>query len=108
MSMATKVTKTTKGSKTKTSTKKLTNKKLDTKNVKSTVKQIVKSKREIKYKYPTEVELPMDRKQWRQKVRGKLRKFERDITAMRKNKSKGITKVNVAYKKYRKLVLLVP
>ncbi len=105
--MAAKTKKTTKGS-NETSTKKLTNKKLDTKNVKSTVKQIVKSKREIKYNYPSEVELPMDRKKWRQAVRNKLRAFERNLTKMRTNKSKGITKVKLEYKKYRKLVLLVP
>jgi len=60
--------------------KPLSTKKLDKKNAKTTVKQVVKSQREIKYKYPTEVDNTLDRKAFRQKVRNEDRAFQRKLS----------------------------
>ena len=82
-------------------------KELDTKNIKDTVKQVVESEREIKYKYPEEIDNQLDRKAWRQKTRNKLRTMERAITKSEEG-SKEKVKLEREYKAYRKEVLLVP
>lgn len=79
---------------------------LDTKNIKDTVKQVVESEREIKYKYPAEVDNQLDRKTFRQKVRNKLRSMERELAKVTGEKEK--VKQEKALKAYRKEVLLVP
>ena len=81
-------------------------KELDTKNIKDTVKQVVESEREIKYKYPEEIDNQLDRKTWRQKTRNKLRAFERELAKLEDGKDK--VKLNKEYIAFRKEVLLVP
>lgn len=78
---------------------------LDKKNVKATVKKVVKSTREIKYAYPADITSPTQRKSWRQTTRSAIYKFERDIA-----KAKGAEKVtlNKKFQVLRKKVLLVP
>lgn len=96
----------TTATKKKTTTKKVARKtKLDNKNVKETVAKIVKSTREIKYNYPSKVKQPLERKQWRQKVRNTIRKYERDLAKL---KGAAKIKLNKEYKVYRSEVLLVP
>lgn len=79
--------------------------KLDSKNVKKTVKQVVESKREIKYNYPEEIKGPLKRKAFRQKARNHVRALERKV-----NKATGADKKK--YEKqlasYRQEVFLVP
>lgn len=79
---------------------------LDTKNVKDTIKMTVESKREIKYKYPEEIEGPEfkdERKTWRQKVRNKMKTLEAAV-----GKADNPAKAEKELKAYRKEVLLVP
>jgi hypothetical protein len=79
---------------------------LDTKNIKDTVKQVVESTREIRYKYPEEINNQLDRKAWRQKTRNKMQKFESDLLKEKDEKKKG--KLNREYLAFRKEVLMVP
>lgn len=85
---------------------KVNEKQLDTENIKDTVKQIVESEREIKYKYPEGVDNQIDKKTFRQKTRNKLRSFERELAKLPDGKEK--VKLNKEYQAYRKEVLLVP
>ena len=85
---------------------KVNEKQLDTENIKDTVKQIVESEREIKYKYPEGVDNQIDKKTFRQKTRNKLRSFERELAKLTDGKEK--VKLNKEYQAYRKEVLLVP
>lgn len=80
-------------------------KKLDSKNIKKTVKQVVESKREIKYNYPTDIKGPLKRKAFRQKARNHVRSLERQL-----NKAKGAErkKLEAELKAYRAEVFLVP
>ena len=76
-------------------TKKVLTKKVDkAKDVKKTTKDAVTQKvishRELKYKYPKGMINTLKRKSFRQQVRNKLRKFERDIA-----KAKGQDKVTL-------------
>ena len=79
---------------------------LDDKNIKDTVKQTVESEREIRYNYPAEVDNQLDRKAWRQKVRNKIRAYERALSKEKDEKAKA--KINKEYLAYRKEVLTVP
>lgn len=81
---------------------------LDEKNVKTTVKQVVKSQREIKYKYPAEVDNQLDRKGWRQKTRNKDNKFKAKIAKMAKAGNPDLHKEEIKYGKFRKEHYLVP
>jgi len=93
-------------SNTKTVTKRKSSKAvLDKKNIKETVKKVVKSTREIKYAYPADIISPTQRKSWRQTTRSAIYKFERDIA-----KAKGADKaaLNKKFQAFRKKVLLVP
>ena len=101
-----KVAKVTKGSKTEQILKAKKKAELDDKNIKDTIKQVVESEREIRYKYPEEVDNQLDRKGWRQKVRNKLRALERAIDKEKEEKAKA--KLNKEYLAYRKEVLMVP
>ena len=87
--------------------KKVSKADLDSKNIKDTIKQVVESEREIKYKYPEEIDNQLDRKAWRQKVRNTLRAMERNISKA-EDGSKEKVKLEREYKAYRKEVLLVP
>lgn len=102
-------TKVAKGSKTATIKAKLKeNKKdLDTKNIKDTVKQIVQSERDIRYKYPEDIDNQLDRKAWRQKIRNKMRAYERALTKLEAG-TKEYIKLEREHKAYRKEVLMVP
>ena len=79
--------------------------KLDDKNKKNTVKQVVKSQREIKYKYPADIDNQLDRKSWRQKVRGKDKGFMLRITKLEASAKK---KEEIRYKRFRTEHYLVP
>jgi len=92
-----------------TTTKKSTNtraKKLDKANVKAVVKQVVKSKREIKYKYPEGIEGTLERKAWRQKVRNKNTQFIKKIAKADSETSK--KKLGIQMRKFRKEHYMVP
>lgn len=78
---------------------------LDTKNVKTTVKQAVVSQREIKYKYPEELTDQLERKAWRQKVRAKLKSLELGLSRATGKEERLAKK---ALEEFRKEVLLVP
>jgi hypothetical protein len=77
----------------------------DKKNVKNTIEQVVESNRQIKYKYPEDLTDTVKRKKFRQIVRNKLRKYERELADLT---GKAKVKLNTEYQKYRKEVLLVP
>lgn len=94
--------KTNKGSKAK---KTLSKKNLDSKNVKDTVTKVVETKREMKYIYPDGMDDQVEKKKWRQKVRNKIYKFERDIQKLEGKEAKAKEK---KYATYRKEVLQVP
>ena len=81
---------------------------LDTKNIKDTVKAIVETERELRYNYPEDVVDQIDRKKWRQKVRNKLRSFERELNKIEDHESKDYKKINKELQAYRKEVLMVP
>lgn len=87
---------------------KLNKAELDKKNIKETVKMAVESQREIKYKYPEEINNQLDRKTWRQKVRNKLDAFVVTIDKMKKSNDAGLPKKEKEYQSYRKQVLMVP
>jgi hypothetical protein len=67
------------------------------------VKQTVESQREIKYNYPTECKLPLDRKKWRQATRGKLKRIEGKIFKAKSDSMKA--KFTKELKKYESEVL---
>lgn len=79
---------------------------LDTKNLKDTVKTAVVSIRQVKWKYPEDVNGPLDRKAWRGVQRTKLTKMEAAITTAESDKAKKLNEKALA--EYRKEVLLVP
>ena len=79
---------------------------LDTKNLKDTVKTAVVSIRQVKWKYPADVNGPLDRKAWRGVQRNKLTKMEAAITTAETDKAKKLNEKALA--EYRKEVLLVP
>lgn len=89
----------------KTSKSKAAKAQLDKDNVKDTVKKVVETQRELKYNYPEDMKDPMERKRFRQQVRNKLYKYERDIPNL---KGKELTDLTKEYNDYRKEVLLVP
>ena len=95
-----KTTITKKGTKTKKAI-------LDKKNAKTTVKQVVKSQREIKYKYPEDIDNQLDRKAWRQKVRGKDKQFKLKIAKMKESNNPSLSKLEATYKKFRTAHYLV-
>lgn len=82
-------------------------KELDTKNLKDTVKTQVTSMRELKWKYPEDITLPLERKEWRSKQRREMNKLE---AAVGKNKDnpKELKKAETQLKSFRKQVLMVP
>lgn len=80
----------------------------DDKNIKDTVKTIVTQERELFYKYPEDIDNPLDRKKWRQKVRNAIRAFDRNLSKMDDTESKEYRKLEKEYKAYRKEVLMVP
>lgn len=75
---------------------------LDKNNKKTTVKQTVKSQREIKYRYPTEVDNQLDRKAWRQKTRNTNKQFLARISKMKAENSSKLGKEEIKYRKFRK------
>lgn len=95
---ATKATKTVKATNAQQGT--------DKKAVKNTIKKVVKSTRELKYKYPADMENTVDRKSFRQTARNKMRSLERAIASAENAKEKDALKKEL--KAYRAEVLLVP
>lgn len=89
-------------SKAKTTQSKAKDKKLDDINKAKTLQKVT-SNREIKYKYPENCKDPLARKAFRQKVRAKLRKFERDLAGL---KGKARTPILNEFKAYKAEVLL--
>lgn len=79
---------------------------LDTKNLKDTVKTAVTSMRQVKWKYPSDINDPLERKAWRGTQRTKMTKLEAAITTAESEKSKKANEKALA--EYRKEVLLVP
>lgn len=65
----------------------------------------VVSNREVKYIYPDDVNDTLTRKAWRQKVRNKLDKLERDMYRIKDTNSKEYKFAQKAYNDYRKTVL---
>lgn len=65
----------------------------------------VVSNREVKYVYPDDVNDTLSRKAWRQKVRNKLDKLERDMFRIKDQNSKEYKAAEKAYNEYRKTVL---
>ncbi len=80
----------------------------DDKNIKDTVKTIVTQERDLFYKYPEDIDNPLDRKKWRQATRNKMRAFERNLSKVEDTESKEYRKLDKEYKAYRKEVLMVP
>lgn len=79
---------------------------LDTKNLKNTVKTAVTSMRQVKWKYPTDINDPLERKAWRGTQRKKLTQMEAAITTAPNDKAKKLNEK--ALKDYRIQVLLAP
>lgn len=77
---------------------------VDSANEAHTVKQVVESRRDIKYNYPQSCKEPLERKSFRQKARNKLRTFERQMTKL---KGKKLTELRKEYNAYKKEVLFV-
>ena len=100
--MKTKEAKTTKVVKIK----KINKAELDKENIKRTVKTIVQSNREIKYKYPEDLTGVLERKAWRQKTRSKLENLELQVS--RAQGPKELKAATTEFKRFRKEVLLVP
>lgn len=87
---------------------KVTPAKADAKNLKDTVTTVVKSKREVKYIYPTEMEDdPMAKKSFRQKARDKDKSYLKDIEVAKKKKE-DTAKIEKQYLAWRKTTYLVP
>lgn len=91
--------------KTKAETKKEAVTKEVTKINKTNLVEKVVSNREVKYVYPADVNDTLSRKAWRQKVRNKLEKLERDMFRIKDQKSKEYKAAEKAYNEYRKTVL---
>ena len=80
----------------------------DHKNIKDTVTTIVKSKREVKYIYPTDIEDDaMAKKSFRQKARDKDKSWLKDIEVAKKKKE-DTAKLEKQYHAWRKTTYLVP
>ena len=79
---------------------------LDTKNLKDTVKTAVISQREVKWKYPEDINGPIDRKKWRGQQRDKLTKLTAAVTLAGDDKTKKTAERTLT--QFRKEVLLVP
>jgi hypothetical protein len=82
--------------------------KLDNKNKKETVKQTVESQRDIKYKYPSDIDNQLDRKSWRQKTRNTDKQFKARLAKMAKTKDSDSSKEEIKYKRFRKEHFMVP
>lgn len=91
--------------KAKAETKKEALTKEVTKINKTNLVEKVVSNREVKYVYPADVNDTLSRKAWRQKVRNKLEKLERDMFRIKDQKSKEYKAAEKAYNEYRKTVL---
>lgn len=65
------------------------------------------SNREVKYIYPDDVIDTLSRKSWRQKVRIKLNKLERDMLRIKDQTSKEYSRAKKAYERYAKEVTKV-
>ncbi len=63
------------------------------------------SNREVKYIYPPEVSDTLSRKSWRQTVRNKLDKLERDFLRIEEQNSKEFKAAKKAYEAYRDTVI---
>jgi len=82
--------------------------KADTKNLKDTVTTVVKSKREVKYIYPTDIEDDtIAKKSFRQKARDKDKSWLKDIEVAKKKKE-DTAKLEKQYMAFRKATYLVP
>lgn len=100
------VAKTTKKvEKTKSETKKEAVTKEVTKINKTQLVEKVVSNREVKYIYPDDVNDTLSRKAWRQKVRNKLERLERDMFRIKDQNSKEYKAAEKSYNEYRKTVL---
>lgn len=91
--------------KSKSETKKEALTKEVTKINKTNLVEKVVSNREVKYVYPDNVNDTLSRKAWRQKVRNKLDKLERDMFRIKDQNSKEYKAAEKAYNEYRKTVL---
>lgn len=91
--------------KSKSETKKEAVTKEVTKINKTNLVEKVVSNREVKYVYPDDVNDTLSRKAWRQKVRNKLDKLERDMFRIKDQNSKEYKAAEKAYNEYRKTVL---
>lgn len=91
--------------KSKAETKKEAVTKEVTKINKTNLVEKVVSNREVKYVYPDDINDTLSRKAWRQKVRNKLDKLERDMFRIKDQNSKEYKAAEKAYNEYRKTVL---
>lgn len=103
--VAPKATTTKKGKETKARSKKEEVIKEVTQINKTQLVEKVVSNREVKYIYPDDVNDTLSRKAWRQKVRNKLEKLERDMFRIKDQNSKEYKSAEKAYNEYRKTVL---
>ena len=88
--------------------KKNLNAQTDSKNVKQTVKKVVESEREVKYKYPeTMAKDPIEKKKFRAQARAKEKSFLKQLDDNRKD-PKALEKINKDYRKFRNETYLVP
>ena len=79
---------------------------IDTKNLKDTVKTAVISQREVKWKYPEDVNGPLERKAWRRVKRDAIKSLESKIFNTKEEKDKA--KLSKELQALRKEVLMVP
>lgn len=86
---------------------KLTKQEVDKANIKNTIKQEVISVRDVKYKYPEDVNDQLKRKKFRQEARNKINKMERYLSKLEKG-SKLARRAERDLNSYKKEVLLVP
>lgn len=68
------------------------------------IEQVV-ANREVKYIYPEDVNDTLSRKSWRQKVRNKLERLERNMFRIKDQNSKEYKAAQKEYNEYRKTVL---
>lgn len=68
------------------------------------IEQVV-ANREVKYIYPEDVNDTLSRKSWRQKVRNKLERLERNMFRIKDQNSKEYKAAEKEYNEYRKTVL---
>lgn len=80
-------------------TKEVTNR-----NKEQLIEQVV-ANREVKYIYPEDVTDTLSRKSWRQKVRNKLERLERNMFRIKDQNSKEYKAAEKEYNDYRKTVL---